>query len=250
MVDRTMQTDISQARDTRVDVSPLVGTWFGIKLDESRFAKFGITEQDGTLLIRPYESSDSELSDWGQVEATPHTASGSTTASGFQAHCRLGAVRVDFVVVENNGVLLAQSFTSFHDGSGRTNEFAKGYYRRAAAERVATTGLSTGTLTGEWVNSNPVDNWVTRFTLSEDDGATTIRIWAASEPTDWGDAKITVYRDSHGEANLYTVYDLEPFEAVIGVISVKNVVVLNQFRRLKDSDSINPFRREFFFRNR
>lgn len=250
MANRTMQADMKQARDTRVDVSPLVGTWFGIKLDENHIAKLLITEQDGTLLIHPYGSPDSELSDWGQVEATPYVDSGSTTASGFQAKCRLGAMRVEFVAVDNQGVLLVQTFTSFHDDSGRTSEFAKAYYRRSAAELVATTGISTGAISGEWVNSNPATNWVARFTLTEDVGATTIRVRGASDPTDWGEIEVTAYKDRHGEPNLFAVYDLEPFTVVIGVISVKNLVVLNEFYRFKDSESINSFCREFFFRNR
>lgn len=249
MANRTMQAETSSVRDTRVDVSPLVGTWYGVKLDENHIAKLEIIERDGTLLIHPYGTPDSELPDWGQVEAIPHTASGSTTASGFQAHFRLDAARIDFVAVENQGLILVQGFTSYLDGSGR-NEFAKGYFRRVPAELVSTTGISTGTLTGEWVNSNPTPDWVTRFTLTEDDDTRTIRIWGVSDPLDWGEAEITAYQDKYGEANLYAVYDLEPFEAVIGVISVKNVVVLNQFRRYKDSESINTFRREFFFRNR
>jgi hypothetical protein len=243
-----MRPDLKQALDTRIDVSPLVGTWFGIKLDENRIVKLLITEQDGALLIHPYGSPDSELSDWGEAEATPHTASGSTIASGFQAHCRVGAMRVEFVVVENQGVLLVQTFTSFNDG--RASEFAKAYYRRSAAELVATTGISTGATSGEWVNSNPATNWVAGFTITENAGASTIRIRGASDPTDWGEAEVIGYQDSHGEPNFYAVYDLEPFEAVIGVISVKNLVVLNQFRRFKDSESIDTFCREFFFRNR
>jgi hypothetical protein len=244
-----MQPDMKQAHGTRVDVSPLVGTWFGIKLDENHIAKLLITEQDGTLLFHPYGPPDSELSDWGQVEAIPYVASGSTTASGFQAQCRLGAMRVDFLVVENQGVLLLQAFTSFHDDSGRTGEFAKAYYRRSA-ELVSTTGISAGNFSGEWVNSNPATDRVAGFTLTQDAGATIIRVRGASDPTDWGVAKLTAYKDKHGEPYFYAVYDLEPFEATIGVISVKNLVVLNEWRRFKDSESINSFCREFFFRNR
>jgi hypothetical protein len=250
MVNRTVQPDLNQARGAHVDVSRLVGTWFGIKLDENRFAKLIIAEEGGGLLIHPYGAPDSEFPDWGQVEATPHVDSGSTTATGFQAHCRFGAVRVEFVVVENQGVLLVQTFTSFHDGSGRTSEFGKAYYRRSAAELVATAGISTGTISGEWVNSNPATNWVAGFTVTGGAGATSIRIRGANDPADWGETELTGYQDPHGEWNFYAEYDLEPFHAVIGVISVKNLVVLNQFRRFKDSESIPSFCREFFFRNR
>jgi hypothetical protein len=251
MANSTVQPDLKEAGSTRADVSRLVGTWFGIKLDENRFAKLVIIEEGGRLLIHPYGSPDSEVPDWGQVEATPHVDSGSTTATGFQAHCRLGAARVEFVVVENQGVLLVQTFTSFQDDSGRPNEFGKAYYRRSAAELAATTGISTGTITGEWVNSNPATNWVAGFTIAEDDaGTTSIKIRGASNPTDWGKAELTAYQDRHGESNFYAEFDLEPFDAVIGVISVKNLVVLNQFRRYKDGETIPSFCREFFFRNR
>lgn len=242
---------MKQSLDTRVDISPLVGTWFAIKPDENRrVAKLVITEQDGVLLLHPYGPPDSELSDWGPTEMTPYVAPGSTTATGFQAQCRVGDMRVEFVTVQNQGVLLAQIFTSFHDDSGRPNEFAKSYYRRSAPELVSTTGISAGVLTGEWVNSNPDTDWVAGFTITGDPGSTTIKIRGASEPIDWGEAELTAYPDKHGESNLFTTFDLEPFQAVIGVISVKNLVVLNQFRRFKDSESINTFHREFFFRNR
>jgi hypothetical protein len=250
MANSTAQPDLKQAPGIRVDVSRLVGTWFGIKLDENRIAKLVITEENGRLLIHPYGSPDSEFPDWGETEATPHVDSGSTTATGFQAHCRLGGVRVEFVVVENQGVLLVQNFTSFHDDSGRTSEFGKAYYRRSAAELVATTGISTGTITGEWVNSNPATRWVTGFTVTGDAGATAIRIRGASSPADWGEAELTGYQDPHGESHFYAEYDLEPCAVVIGVISVKNLVVLNQFRRFKDDESLPSFCREFFFRNR
>jgi hypothetical protein len=240
---------MTQAQDTRIDVSPMVGTWFGIKLDENRIANIVITERDGTLLIHPYGSPDSEVPDWGEVAATPYTASGSTTASGFRAQCRLDGVKVEFFTVENQGVLLAQTFTSFDD-SGRTNEFSKAYYRRSPAELVATEAISTGAVTGEWVNANPNTDWVTGFTLSENAGTTTIRVRGASDPIDWGEAEVTVCQDSHGESNFCAVYDLEPFVAAVGVISIKNLVVLNVFRRFKDGESIDNFNREFFFRNR
>lgn len=250
MASRTMQSDTEQVPGGRIDVSQLVGMWFGIKLDESRFARLEITEQDGTLLIRPYGSPDSGESDWGQAEMTPYAASGSTTATGFEAKCRFGAEWVEFVAVQNQGVLLVQSFTSFHDDSGRASEFAKAYYRRAAPELVATAGISTGTTSGVWVNSNPATDRVAEFTITEGAGGSTIRIRGVSDPIDWGDAELKAYQDRHGESNFYAVYDLEPFEAVIGVISVKNLVVLNQFLRYKDGESANFYCREFFFRNR
>jgi hypothetical protein len=230
-----------------IDVSRLVGAWFGIKLDENRIAKILLTEQDGALLIHPYGTTDSEWSDWGEAEATPHCDSGSTTATGFHAQCRVDAMRVEFVAVENQGVLLVQIFTSFHDDSGRANEFAKSYYRRSAPELVSTSGISTGVITGEWVNSNPATNWVSGFTVTDH---ATIRIRGVSDPVDWGEAELTAHQDRHGESNLFATFDLAPFEVVIGVISVKNLVVLNQFRRYKDGATINSFCREFFFRNR
>lgn len=235
---------------TRIDVSRLVGTWFGIKPGETRIAKLLITESDGALLIHPHGTADSEFSDWGEAKATPHCASGSTTATGFHAQCRVGAMQVEFVTVENQGVLLVQIFTSYHDDSGRANEFAKSYYRRSASELVSTSGISTGVVTGEWVNSNPATDWVAGFTITEHAGAATIRIRGASDPIDWGEADLTAHKDKYGESNLFATFDLEPFEVAIGVISVKNLVVLNQFRRYKDEETINSFCREFFFRNR
>jgi hypothetical protein len=248
--DSATRADARPALDTRIDVSPLIGTWFGIKLDESRIGKLVISERDGVLLLHPYGTPESGLDDWGETEMTPHTASGSTTASGFHARCRVGAMRVEFVTVENQGVLLVQHFTSYHDDSGRPNEFAKSYFRRSAPELVSTSGISTGVITGEWENSNPATVWVSTFTITEDGGATTIRIRGASDPIDWGEAEINVHTDSHGEANLIATFDLEPFEVTIGVISVKNLVVLNQFRRYKDRGTVDSFCREFFFRNR
>jgi hypothetical protein len=234
----------------RIDVSRLVGTWFGIKLDEIPIAKLVFTERDGALLVHPYGTTDSEFSDWGETEVTPHCASGSTTATGFHALCRVGGMRVEFVTVENQGVLLVQIFTSFHDGSGRPNEFGKSYFRRSAPELVSSSGISAGVITGEWVNSNPATNWVAGFTISQPAGVTTIRIRGASDPADWGEADLAEHKDWHGESNLIARFELEPCEVVVGVISVKNLVVLNQFRRYKDGETVSSFCREFFFRNR
>lgn len=245
-----MRAETRPTSTTRVDVSRLVGTWYGIKPDESRIATLLLAERDGALRIHPYGTTDSEFSDWGEAEATPHCATGSTTATGFHARCRVGAMRVEFVAVENQGVLLVQVFTSFHDDSGRANEFAKSYYRRSAPETVSTSGISTGVLTGQWVNADPATSWVSEFTIAERAGAATIRIRGASDPVDWGEADLTAHQDRHGEPNLLATFDLEPFAVVIGVISVKNLVVLNQFRRHKDGETVNSFCREFFFRNR
>jgi hypothetical protein len=249
MASRTVQPDIEQARGTDVDLSPLVGTWFGIKLDENHIAKLLITEQDGKILVHPYGPPDSELPDWGQAEATPYVASGSTMASGLQTQYRFGAMWVKFLIVENQGVLLLQGFTSFHDDGGRTGRFTKAYYRRSA-ELASTTGLSTGAFSGEWVNSNPATNRVAGFILTEHAGTTTIRIRGVNDPTDWGEAELTAHEDKYGEPYFYAEFDLEPFAATIGVLSIKNLVVLNEWRRYKDGESLNSFSREFFFRNR
>jgi hypothetical protein len=249
MASKTVQPDSEQARGTNADLSRLLGTWFAIKLDENRITKLLLTEEDGTLLVRPYGSPDSEPYDWGQAAVTPFVASGSTTATGFQAHCRFGDIRVNFMVIENHGVLLTHTFTTFHDGSGRPSEFGKSYFRRAAEELVSTSGISTGTISGEWVNSNPATTWVAGFTITETAGAPVLRVRGASDPIDWGETELTASQDRHGESHFYGVYDLEPFEAVVGVLSVKNLVSLSQFRRYKD-ESIPTFSREFFFRNR
>lgn len=246
----TLTADTEPVGSAGIDVSPLVGTWFGIKHDEIPITKIVITERDGVLLLHPYGKPDSDLPDWGETVATGHAADGSTAATGFHATCEADGMRVEFLTVQNQGVLLVQIYISFHDDSGRPNKFAKSYFRRADEKLVASAGISTGVITGDWVNSNSDTPWVAGFTIAEGSDATTIRIRGASEPLDWGEAELTSHADKHGEANLFARYDLGSLEVAIGVISVKNLVVLNQFRRFKDRDVIDTFCREFFFRNR
>lgn len=245
----SMTTETEPAGSSGIDVSPLVGTWFGIKHDEIPIIRIVITERDGLLLLHPYGKPDSDLPDWGETVATGHAADGSAMATGFHATCEAGGMRVEFLTVQNQGVLLAQIYISFNDG-GRPNKFAKSYFRRADGNLVTSSGISTGVITGDWVNSNPDTPWVAGFTIADGPDGTTIRIRSASDPLDWGEAELTSHADKHDEANLFARYDLGSLEVAIGVISVKNLVVLNQFRRFKDRDVIDTFCREFFFRNR
>lgn len=250
MADKTMWADEKQLSGADVDISSLIGTWVNTKPDTDHIAKIVVTERDGALLIQPYGSGVTELVDWGQTRATPYAVSGGTEAAGFHARYRIGTVATELAANQKLGILVIQSYTSFHDGD-RLSHYSREFFHRSTTGTVATNGqVGADSLVGDWVNSNPATAWLTGFTLADDGGQLVLRARGANVPTAWGEVKVTSYQDNIGEPAFHAVYDLGSLEAVLAANANKGVVIIAAFLRFKDGDVANFLCREFFFRQR
>jgi hypothetical protein len=241
MAAQTMRADSKALVDARVEVAPLLGTWVNAKRNTDHIATVVITEQDGAVLIRPYGSSAGEPVDWGETEATPYAFTGTTEVAGFHARYAFGATWVEIAANVKLGILVIQTYTTFHDE--RLSQFSREFFYRSTVEPTAgevRTGVSF--LTGDWVNTNADTRWITGFTI---DG-TTLRVLGAQEPTDWGQAPITTYLDSAGDPAFHAEYDLGPVTAVLAGNTGKSIIIIAGFFRAKDDGVANSFCREFF----
>jgi hypothetical protein len=243
---QTMRADAKSMVGAKVDVGPLIGTWFNAKQGTDHIATLVVTERDGALIVRLYGSS-TELVDWGAAEAVPHVFTGTTEVAGFHARYAFGGTRIEIAANVKMGILVIQTYTSFHDDSGRLSQFSREFFYRST---VAPAGgeVRTGRrfLLGDWVNTNPTTKWIKRFTFADSGDVFSLRVLGASEPLDWGETDVTTYLDSSGEPAFHAEYDLGAVEAVLAGNTGKNIVIIAAFFRRKGEDPANTFCREFF----
>jgi hypothetical protein len=242
-----MLADAMQVVGARAEVAPLLGTWVNSMPGTDHLAKVVMTERDGELLVRPYGSAAGDLVDWGETVATPYSVSGTTEVAGFHARYELGQVHTELAANEKLGILVIQSYTSFHDGSGRLGHYAREFFHQPPAAPAATDHGRTA-LVGDWVNSNPASGWITGFTLTKRAGTCTLRVASATEPTDWGEVEITTYQDNIGEPAFHAEYDLGPVTAVLAANTNKSLIIVAAFLRFADTGRTNFLSREFYYR--
>lgn len=240
----TMRADGNQLVGAKADLSTLLGTWHNAMAATDHIAKVSVTEKDGRLLVQLYGSADGELVDWGEQEATPYVANGSTEVPGYFARYELGDVRTELAFNEKQGVLVIQSYTSFHDGSGRLSHYAREFFHQAPA--LPTPG-GAASLVGAWVNTKVDTEWITGFELERRDGTLVVRTRGASDPADWGEAEATVHLDAGGDAAFHASYDLGSLSAELAANQAKGLIVIATFLRFADGRD-NVFCREFYYR--
>jgi len=122
----------SQGRHT-LQLDGLPGTWLNTNRDNHGIVKVVIAVQGSRLLVRAFGAGESEPCDWGQVEADQIYAGSisSQAAAGFTAWYDFDFSRIHLQANWNQGLLVLASFTSFKDGSRRSNYFAREFFRRA-----------------------------------------------------------------------------------------------------------------------
>lgn len=120
-----------RVRGGTTDPGPLLGRWINVNPATDCLARVDVEAAEGGLRLRAYGSGDPEPIDWGETTATPYAAGSSAAAGGFLARYALGAVETWLVANQKLGILVIQSYTSFHDGSGRRAYFAREFFRRA-----------------------------------------------------------------------------------------------------------------------
>lgn len=242
MVNLSMRADGKQMAGAEQNLKPLLGTWFNSLPRTDYIAKIVISEKDGALLVRSYGAVDGEPYDWGETEAIPYAVSGTTKMGGFYAHHEVGPVHTSLFANEKLGVLVIQSYTSFHDDSGRLSHYSREFFHHSSVPGVA--GLS-----GRWVNTKPDTVWISEFTFAErDGGAATMRVVGAAEPFDWGEADASAYVTDGGELAFHAVFDLGHVDAVLAAYPNKGLIIIAAFLRFKGETEPNFLCREFFYR--
>ena len=105
-------------------------------------------------------------------------------------------------------------------------------------------------LLGNWVNSNPATEWITKFTLARKGDTFSISTSSARKPLDWGEVEITTYSDNIGETAFLAFYDLGFLKSHLAANTNKGLIVIAAFHRFENSERPNFLCREFYYRER
>lgn len=110
----------------------LPGTWLNTNKDSCGIVKVAIAVKSHSLLLRAFGAGDPAPSDWGEVEADHIYANSisSRVAAGFTAWYDFEFSRIHLQANWNQGLLVLASFTSFKDGSKRSNYFSREFFHR------------------------------------------------------------------------------------------------------------------------
>lgn len=116
----------------RLQLDALPGTWLNTNSHSGGIVKVVITTQPHKLKVRVFGDADPALCDWGEVDAEYIYANNihSQSAAGFTAWYRLAHAEIHLQANWNQGLLVLASFTSFRDGSSRSNYFSREFFRR------------------------------------------------------------------------------------------------------------------------
>jgi hypothetical protein len=118
-------------RGGTADPGPLLGSWINVNPATDHLVRVDVEAAGAGLRLRVYGSGSPEPVDWGETAATPYAAGDAVEAGGFLARYALGAVETSLAANQKLGILVIQSYTSFHDGSGRRAYFAREFFRRS-----------------------------------------------------------------------------------------------------------------------
>jgi hypothetical protein len=110
----------------------LQGIWLNTNSHSGGIVKVVIHTQDLKLKVRVYGAGDPTPFDWGEVDAEHIYSSNiaSQTAAGFTAWYRPDHAEIHLQANWNQGLLVLASFTSFKDGSSRSNYFSREFFHR------------------------------------------------------------------------------------------------------------------------
>ena len=124
--------------DHSLQLDGLPGIWVNTNTDSCGIVKVAISVKDSRLFVRTFGAGDPEPNDWGESEAD-HVYAGSTssrTGAGFTAWYVFDFSQVHLQANWNQGLLVLASFTSFKDGSKRSNYFSREFFHRQQPQRL------------------------------------------------------------------------------------------------------------------
>jgi hypothetical protein len=129
--DRVEISDIPQNGDTlRLDSLP--GIWVNTDSGTRGIVKVVTAVTGSELTVRAFGSGDPDLIDWGEVKADYIFANSlsSRVAAGFTASYHFDFAEIHLQANWNQGLLVLASFTSFKDGSSRSNYFSRDFFHQ------------------------------------------------------------------------------------------------------------------------
>jgi hypothetical protein len=106
---------------TPIDPSTLLGEWINYDTTSRNIALLTISRRSDDVLLR--------IDDWGETTALPFSL---TTAGGeaaaFRAAYDFGFARIAILAYLNKRLLVVDTYTTFHDDSGRSNYFVRDHF--------------------------------------------------------------------------------------------------------------------------
>jgi hypothetical protein len=117
---------------SHLQLDALPGIWLNTNSESRGIVKVVITARGPGLAVRVFGAGDPAPYDWGEV-AAEHIYAGnisSRMAAGFSAWYRFDFSEIHLQANWNQGLLVLASFTSFKDGSNRSNYFSREFFHR------------------------------------------------------------------------------------------------------------------------
>jgi len=132
--DRVERSDAA-GNGNSLHLDALSGVWLNTNKAGQGIIKVVVTQHGSRIVLRVYGAGDSGPFDWGEVEAEHIYAGniGSHTAAGLTTSYHFDFSDVQLQANWNQGLLVLASFTSFKDGSDRSNYFSREFFHSAAS---------------------------------------------------------------------------------------------------------------------
>lgn len=110
----------------------LPGIWLNTNTASRGIVKVVVEARGKDLIVRAFGADDAAPLDWGEVEAEHIYASGlfSDMAAGFSAWYHFEFSDTHLQANWNQGLLVLASFTTFKDGSKRSNYFSREFFHQ------------------------------------------------------------------------------------------------------------------------
>jgi hypothetical protein len=123
--------DIAQ-NGSSLRLDALTGVWLNTNTASRGIVKIEITAHGSKLAVRVFGACNPDPRDWGIVEADYVYANNisSHIAAGFVAWYRFDFSETHLQANWNQGLLVLASFTSFKDGSKRSDYFSREFFRQ------------------------------------------------------------------------------------------------------------------------
>lgn len=262
----------------KLDHALFTGSWIATDSESSGIAKVRMAGTDGGVEIQIYGADRAHGLDWGVVAAdTVYGANlSSHTGMAFVARYQFGFATVELQGNVNLGLLVLASFNSFRDGSKRSDYFGREFFYQAddrapdfrsvqaaslpgytRAEEidasVSSTRLDTAPLIGEWKNTNPKSEGITRVEVKAAGDQLTIRCHGAGDAKqhDWGEipARAFAKDPSSEDAMAFSAFYDHGFMQMHVQANIKQgVLVIAYFTIFRDESArSNYFTREFYY---
>jgi hypothetical protein len=279
--------DDSLVQQGSLSLDSLLGTWVSTTPSGGGIAKFEISIEDGSPVLRIFGVGHKAMIDWGKTSVeTVYTKDANTAEPmAFQAGYDLGFMEVHVQGNFSLGLMVLACLNIFKDDSGRTNYFSREFfYRRQGRKKdeapVLLLNRKMGILDisrleeqpgsemqgrddttiaqfiGDWTTTNPNSRGIAKVVITSHEQGLLVHAFGAGRPElhDWGTVQAKVLADSPASSRIrafHAVYDFGFLESYLQAKTEKGVLVVAAFNRFKDhSGRSSYFSREFFARTR